>query len=590
MIFVVALFLLFLFCSIISYSVKKYDNLIYPKVTVLDKNLGGFKKEEALDKLYEKKEFLLNKEIEISFEDKVYSATLAQLGVSVDLDKTVDKAYEVGRSDKWYKRHSNFVLNLIYGYSTPTYFGVDSEKLNEYIVANLETGEDAPKSSTIEYKNRIFEITEAQEGLGVDRTLFAAQVYEAITDYDKKNIELNKKVLREPQINEQTAQKTMEKANQILNKTISFVAGEKSWVIDKETMAKLIDFKKAKKTSVNEYNYSSKKENRDGLFFYTYANLSGSEPDVHTGGYEYKIVIDQEAAKDYFATVAPGIEQPSVNAVLGFENEKITIEEKSRPKIILNQEKSIENLEKGIKADQEIIELSVDKEEAQISKNNLEEIGIETLIGLGKSDFSGSPKNRRHNIRVAASKFHGIIIKPGETFSFIETLGPVDASTGYLPELVIKKDKTVPEYGGGTCQVSTTSFRGAVNAGFDIVERRNHAYPVHYYAPQGTDSTVYIPKPDLQFINNTPNNVLVQTKINENELIFQYYGTDDGRKVETLGPFTYDKGGDGSLKAKWTQQVFKADGSLWFEETFLSSYKSPNQYPHPGDEKKEDDD
>jgi vancomycin resistance protein YoaR len=78
-----------------------------------------------------------------------------------------------------------------------------------------------------------------------------------------------------------------------------------------------------------------------------------------------------------------------------------------------------------------------------------------------------------------------------------------------LPELVIKKEGTVPEFGGGLCQVSSTAFRAAMNGGLPITQRRNHAYAVQYYAPQGTDATIYPGVVDLKFINDTPGDILI---------------------------------------------------------------------------------
>jgi len=156
----------------------------------------------------------------------------------------------------------------------------------------------------------------------------------------------------------------------------------------------------------------------------------------------------------------------------------------------------------------------------------------------------------------------------------------VGPKEGYLPELVIKKGETIPEYGGGLCQVSSTAFRGAVQAGLEITERQNHAYPVRYYSPQGTDATIYPPHPDLRFKNNTPAYILIQTKIKGNKLYFEFYGSDDGRKVELIGPKTYDKKEDGSMKAVWTEKVSDKDGNPVLEKKFYSIYKSPALYPH----------
>jgi vancomycin resistance protein YoaR len=231
------------------------------------------------------------------------------------------------------------------------------------------------------------------------------------------------------------------------------------------------------------------------------------------------------------------------------------------------------------------VELSYDAPAPRNQIGDTNSLGITELIGEGKSNFRGSPKNRIYNIKVGASRFNGVLISPKEEFSFVEVLGPVDGEHGYLPELVIKKDKTEPEFGGGICQVSTTAFRAALYSGLKITARRNHAYPVAYYNPQGMDATVYIPRPDLRFINNTPGYILIQTKIEGTELIFDFYGTTDGRKIEIIGPKVTERNPDGSMKTTFTQKVYDQDGNAFIDDIFNSAYDSPSKYPHPGEEK-----
>ncbi len=217
-----------------------------------------------------------------------------------------------------------------------------------------------------------------------------------------------------------------------------------------------------------------------------------------------------------------------------------------------------------------------------IATSSVNNLGITSLIGEGRSNFIGSPHNRVYNIKVANKRFNGVLIKPKEEFSFIKTLGAVDADHGYLPELVIKKNKTEPDFGGGICQLSTTAFRAAINSGLEITARKNHAYPVSYYNPQGMDATVYIPRPDLKFINNTPGYILIEVKVKRTELIFDFYGTNDGRKVKIIGPTVIEKKPDGSLKTTFTQEVFDRNKKLIREDIFNSNYASPSKYPHPG--------
>lgn len=167
--------------------------------------------------------------------------------------------------------------------------------------------------------------------------------------------------------------------------------------------------------------------------------------------------------------------------------------------------------------------------------------GIKEVVTVGESDFSNSPNNRLHNIAVGLSKFNGFLIPQGSVFSFDKVLGRVDNTTGYLKELVIKGDQTVPDYGGGLCQVSTTAYRGVWEYGFPIVKRINHSYMVSHYAPQGTDATVYPPNVDMQFKNDSSGALLMQTYEADHKAYFIYYGTKDDRQSQVVGPFVWDQ-------------------------------------------------
>src|SRR3989338_839059 len=186
------------------------------------------------------------------------------------------------------------------------------------------------------------------------------------------------------------------------------------------------------------------------------------------------------------------------------------------------------------------MELVVKVEPAPSIDGEGRDLGIREIIGVGKSNFKGSPKNRRHNIKVGADTLNGILIAPNEEFSLVKALGPIDASTGYLQELVIKGNRTIPEFGGGLCQIGTTIFRAALASGLPILERQNHSYRVRYYEPAGTDATIYGPKPDFRFLNDTGYSILIQTKIKGDDLIFEFWGTKDGRQISQTTPRIYN--------------------------------------------------
>jgi vancomycin resistance protein YoaR len=154
--------------------------------------------------------------------------------------------------------------------------------------------------------------------------------------------------------------------------------------------------------------------------------------------------------------------------------------------------------------------------------------------------------------------------------------------------------------GGGVCQVSTTFFRAVLNTGLPIIERRSHSYRVGYYeqdSPVGLDATVYAPSTDFKFRNDTNNHILIQTEFLPKKamLIFEIYGTDDGRSatisksvISSVTPPPEDLYiDDPTLPAGTIKQIdYKAwgakayftytverDGETIFEKTYYSTYQ-----------------
>jgi vancomycin resistance protein YoaR len=277
---------------------------------------------------------------------------------------------------------------------------------------------------------------------------------------------------------------------------------------------------------------------------------------------------------NFIKNISEKINQPAQEPTLTIENNKATAFTRPQDGILVDSYKTvfdtIEKLESG--ATSVPITVSVTKPVKALSETN--DLGIQELISKGESSFKGSPHNRRWNIRVGVEKMTGIIIAPGDTFSFNKYLGPVEDGYGFLPELVIKKEGTIPELGGGLCQVSSTTFRAAMLAGLPIKERRNHAYAVQYYSPQGTDATIYPGVVDLKFLNDTPGHILIWPYFkDDNTLIFEFYGTKDDRQVVIKKPVQYDRKPDGSMKATWEREVIKNGEEM--KDVFKSVYQSP---------------
>lgn len=204
---------------------------------------------------------------------------------------------------------------------------------------------------------------------------------------------------------------------------------------------------------------------------------------------------------------------------------------------VVNIEATKKNIEAALaRSTNRQAKLEVETRYGVFTGPDAERLGIRELIGKGDSDFSGSPTNRRKNIALGAERLHAVIIPPGGVFSTMSTLGPITGEAGWLPELVIKGNQTIPEFGGGLCQIGTTAFRAALQSGLPIVERRNHSYRVRYYEPAGTDATLYDPAPDFKFKNDSAHHLLITKDLKQDTVSFLYWGTRDGRVASTTTP------------------------------------------------------
>jgi vancomycin resistance protein YoaR len=277
----------------------------------------------------------------------------------------------------------------------------------------------------------------------------------------------------------------------------------------------------------------------------------------------------------YVKNLETGLNGDAQEAKMVIQDGRVTDFNPGQTGKVLDSKLSIDAIIAALDQNKTEADLTISETQPLNNLSQTNNLGINELVAYGESNFAGSPHNRIFNIKVGVQKEAGTILKPGEEFSFNKYLGPVDGEHGFLPELVIKKEGTVPEFGGGLCQVSSTVFRAAMNAGLPITARRNHSYAVSYYAPQGTDATIYPGVQDIKFVNDTGASLLVWPVISDNnKLRFYLYGTKDSRKVTFDGPHTFDHQSNGALKAIWTRFI-TTDSGEQKKDVFNSNYQSP---------------
>jgi len=485
----VLLFLVIFLLIFYLFFESKFDNKIYPNVYLNGFNLGGLSTDDA-KKIVEKEieEFdaqgvrIIAETEEVLWRRDVFSfdPDLVSQTVFFDIEKTMDDAFLLGRSgnifsDFYFKTSSLFVKRSI-----PLSFLLDKEKIKKYLYDSFDQSISLAKNADIiSNKSSDFNDFLQTENVGESNGtasssivfIITPEVYGKQINYDKffVDFENNLAYLKndnigldfiesEPEIKIVDANGSKEEAYSLLN---------------------LAPFNLIYKNDKEEKIFTISKED-----FSTWLKLSRKNDVSNNGLGVDKIVVDLDSEK-FFSflkeKISPEIEREPTKPQFEFKDDKVSFFSPGSDGLKINQEKTFDNvLNSFVMKDFSQVLLSV-----EISKTddvgNTNDMGIKELIGSGHSNFAGSPTNRRHNIKVGAEKLNGLIIKPGEEFSLVTALGPTTAEAGYLPELVIKGNKTVPEYGGGLCQVATTMFRAALGTGLPITERKNHSYRVSYY-------------------------------------------------------------------------------------------------------------
>ena len=233
-------------------------------------------------------------------------------------------------------------------------------------------------------------------------------------------------------------------------------------------------------------------------------------------------------------------------------------------------------------------------------------MGITGLVGSYETFFGGIP-NRIHNVELVAHLIDGKLIPPGATFSFNGTTGERTAAKGFVSAPVIINGELQTALGGGICQVSTTTFNAAYEAGLPITARTNHALYISHY-PLGRDATVNYPDTDLKFVNDTSHWLLVRTFVTYSSLVVSIFGAPQHRRVvsdtaplRVVGQPPIKKRLDKTLKpgekvvddpgvpatATWVRRrVYAPGGKLLYDSTWYSNYVAMPKLVRFGPKKK----
>jgi len=499
-----------------------YQDKIYHGVRIDGFNLGGLNIEQASKVIDGKFNEVYGNGFTFDYQDtsKTIPLFIADAPViSIDSKKMARQAFEYSHPNNWFTEFTRQVRSLIIKKSLEPQSSFDKYILKEETMKQFAAFDDPAQNSEIivdikNKKNKDYSLafTDEKSGTSLSYDQALNQLESSIKNFNNPKISLTLSTDK-PKVSKSMAESTTDLIHEIVDlDTLSLTHEKENFDI----------------------------EWSDYIYWFEITTNEENQPIIQ---------FNHDRVMGQLDSIAQNVNREPKDAKFQIKAGRVTEFQASQSGIQLDQETTYKNLNQEFLINKNnTLPLVVNEDFADITTESVNDLGIKELLGVGRSNFSGSPANRRHNIGVGAAALNGLLIAPGAEFSLIDALGDIDGANGYLQELVIKENRTIPEYGGGLCQVGTTTFRMALDSGVEITERKNHSYRVSYYEPAGTDATIYDPKPDFRFLNDTTHHILIQTKMEGNELIFELWGTDDGRTVDQTYPQIFNITSPGPTK------------------------------------------
>ena len=451
------------------------------------------------------------------------------LDVGVAADEAAQEAYAVGRT-------GNVIAARVRAWVTGTDVSArityDADAFASFVdEVNDAIGEEVVNSKA-SIEDGVAELSEGSDGWLVDEDELVERLSAAFFEEDVSWLVTPMHTVA-MYIQPETAQNIVDQINAVIAEAVEVCYEDDSWTMHAKQLGNVIG---QKVLAPGEYLQVG-----DGKVEVVEGDTSEAAYDMSTGadassGYVLQAYVNQKKLDEYLVNKlgdkADGDAQDAYFDTSSGEVvivESVTGEGPDRAAAELAMQEllfgSDEGAERVITIEDTVIEPDLTTEEA-------EAMGITEKLASWSIAMSGS-SNRQHNIKLLCSLIDGSLTAPGESWSFNETTGERTEEKGFKTAPVIVNGTHEDQLGGGICQVATCVFNAACYSGLGIGTRANHTYYISAYDDEGfADATVSWTTPDLEWINDTDNYILLTASAVEGGYVtVSLWGTSDGRTV-----------------------------------------------------------
>ena len=493
-----------------------------------------------------------------------------RLGISVDWGAAVDAVRRQGQGFgplRGFKRLDLRFFGADVAPPTQVYDAALRQKLDEISAAvNVPA-----RNAAIVLRGLTPRVVPSRTGHLLDRQAAASTIVRALASLKREPVGLPTDV-DEPEVKAGDLEVAQAQVKTALSAPVRLTLGETRWALRPPKIARLLQLP------------------ADG------------RRDLHVAG---------AGASGWFKALAKRVDRKPADADWAITSRRIRVIP-DQPGYVLDVPRSAKALLRAALVTQPSIRsanLIIETQHAGRTTADAKAMNIRGLVASYQTIYGGDP-NRIHNVQLVAHLVDKHLIAPGETFSFNNTTGERSADKGFREAPVIINGELQTGLGGGVCQVSTTVFNAAYEAGLPIVSRTNHALYISHY-PQGRDATVNYPDVDLKFTNDTGHWLLVRTWVGSSSLTVALYGTPVHRRVvsevaplkitgppplkkvsdPTLfkGETELEESGSPSRSTSVERKVYDAKGKLLYDTRFYSAYRGEVRVVRVGTKPKPDD-
>ena len=447
-----------------------------------------------------------------AYDGRSWRTTNGELAVSPDVDTAVAAALAYGKSGSFTERASSWIDALRGEAQIPLTLRAQGDALDRW-VANVAAAVDRRAvSGEIALSAKGLTATDPVLGRELDRVAATDSVIAART-LDDREIDLHVRAIY-PAVDDSGYRDALARATAVVT-PLEVTVEDRRIAEDAPALATLLSIDRVAA--------------RPG-------ELAALPVDAiaPAARYRYVVSLKQDRLKDWVTAVAAKLDRPAVSA-------RFTVNAGGIASVVPGAT--------GIRVTQDklVAQLTTDLLGAAVGTRNVAApAAIETPAFSTEQANSWLPKisrtsefttyypsnpSRHANISTGSSQFDGIVILPGETFSFWERLGPVTVERGYAyADAIINNRSDENVIGGGLCQVSTTMFNALSKLGYEIVERHAHGYLIDRY-PLGLDAAVFEPGVDFKWKNDTEAPVFLWSWNDINSVSFDVWSVPTGRTV-----------------------------------------------------------